>query len=104
MFWITSASWEIMYYTISNLMQKKLEFRKGNLFPAIFLKIIKGKHGFYNGGKIENFEIPFLARKIYQHWSRIYQKMRNSNIWWGMFSVESLFCQYFFDKIMILYF
>jgi hypothetical protein len=46
---------------------KKLEFRKGNPFPAIFLKIIKGKHGFYNGRKIENFEIPFLVRKMYQY-------------------------------------
>ena len=83
-------------------MQKKLEFRKGNLFPAIFLKIIRGKHRFYNGGKIENFEIPLLTRKIYQYWSRIYQKMQNSNIWGGMFSEESLFCQYFSEKIMIL--
>ena len=48
-------------------MQQKLEFRKGNPFPAIFLKIIKGKHGFYNGGKIENFDIPLLARKMYQY-------------------------------------
>ena len=43
---------------------KKIEFRKGNPFPAMFLKIIKGKHVFYNGGKIENFEIPFLPEII----------------------------------------
>ena len=68
-----------------------VEFRKGNPFPAIFFKIIKGKHGFYNGGEIEIFKIPFLARKIFQYWSRIYQKMRNSNIWGGIFSEKSLF-------------
>ena len=56
-------------YVVHNfqLDAKKLEFRKGNPFPAIFLKIIKGKHGFYNGRKIENFEIPFLVRKMYQY-------------------------------------
>ena len=61
-----------------------------------------GKLGFYNGGKSENFEIPFLARKIYQYWSRVYQKMWNSNIWGGMFSKKSSFCLYFHEKIMIL--
>ena len=37
-------------YVVHNfqLDAKKLEFRKGNPFPAIFSKIIKGKHGFYN--------------------------------------------------------
>jgi len=42
-------------YVVHNFQfdAKKLEFRKGNPFPAIFLKIIKGKHGFYNGRKIE---------------------------------------------------
>ena len=72
-------------YVVHNfqLDAKKFEFRKGNPFPAIFLKIIKGKHGFYNGRKIDNFEKPFLVRKMYQYWSRIYQKMRNSNIWGG---------------------
>ena len=85
-------------------MQQKLEFRKGNPFPAIFLKIIMGKPGFYNGGKIENLEIPILARKIYQYWSRIYQKMRNSNIWGGMFSEKSRFWQHFHKIIMISHF
>ena len=90
-------------YVVHNfqLDAKKIEFRKGNPFPAIFLKIIKGKHGFYNGGKIENFDILFLARKMYQYWSRIYQKMRNSNIWGCMFSKKSSFCQNFHEKIMI---
>ena len=31
---------------------KKIEFRKGNPFLAIFFKISMGKHGFYNLGKI----------------------------------------------------
>ena len=56
-----------------------------------FFKVINAKHGFYNGGKVKNFEISFLARKIYQYWIRIYQNMRNSNIWVGMFSNKSTF-------------
>ena len=60
------------------------------------------KHGFYSGGKSENFEIPFLARKINQYWSRVYQKMRNSNILGGMFSKTKGFCLHFHEKIKIL--
>ena len=45
-----------------------------------FSKFIKGKHGFYNGGKTEKIEIPFLARKIDQYWSIVYKKLQNSNI------------------------
>ena len=67
-----------------------------------FFKVIRGKHGIYNGGKVNNFEIPFLARKIYQYWIRIYQKMRNSYIWGGMFSNKSIFCRHFHEKIRIL--
>ena len=60
-----------------------------------------GKHGFYNGGKSENFKIQFLARKIYQYGSTVYQKMQNSNIWGGMFSKKSWVFQYFHEKIKI---
>ena len=100
---VSDHSCQLGNYAVHNfqLDAKKFEFRKGNPFTAIFLKIIKGKHGFYNGRKIENFEIPFLVRKMYQYWSRIYQKMRNSNIWGGMFSEKSRFCQYFHEIIMI---
>ena len=71
---VLDYNYQLGYYVVHNfkLDAKKIEFGKGNPFPAIFLKIVKGKHGFYNVGKIENFEILFLARKIYQYWSRIY--------------------------------
>ena len=63
---------------------------------------MKGKHRFYNGGMNENFEIQFVARKIYQYGPTVYQKMQNSNIWGGMFSFKkSRFFQYFHEKIMI---
>ena len=37
-----------------------------------------------------NFEIHFLARKIYQYGSTVYQKIQNSNIWGGIFSKKKL--------------
>ena len=56
----------------------------------------------YNGAKPKKFEIDFLGRKIDQYYSRVYQKLWNSNIWGGMFSKKSLFSLYFHEKIMIL--
>ena len=57
----------------------KFEFASEKSGIAIFfiLKVIIGKHGFYNGGIYENFKIPFLTRKIYHYWSAVYQKMQN---------------------------
>ena len=60
-----------------------------------------GNSPIYNGGKNLNFEIQFLAKKIYQYGSTVYQKMQNSNIWGGMFPKKKLICQYFHEKIMI---
>jgi hypothetical protein len=68
---------------------KKLEYLARNCGLATILKILMGKRGFYNGGRSENLEIPFLARKIYQYWSRVYQKMWNSNIWGVCFFKKS---------------
>ena len=41
------------------------------------------------GGYTKKIEIDFLGQQIYQYCSRVYQKMRNSNIWGGMFSKKS---------------
>ena len=89
-------------YTPNQSGVKISEFFSGKSRLATLFQVIKGKHRFYNGGKHENFDFPFLARKIGQHWSRVYQKMRNSNIWGGMFSKKSSICLYFHEKIMIL--
>ena len=89
-------------YTPNQSGVKVSEFFSGKSRLAALFQVIKGKHRFYNGGKQENFEIPFLARKSGQYWSRVYQKMRNSNIWGGMFSKKSSICLYFHEKIMIL--
>ena len=70
-------------------MQQKLEFMNRNGQSAIFSKFIKGKHGFYNGGKTEKFKIQLLARKVDQYWPIVYQKMRNSNILGGIFHKKS---------------
>ena len=94
--------WHNMLHDITGWMQKKLELMNRNWQVDNFSKFIKGKHGFYNKGKTEKFEIPFLARKIDQYWIRIYQKVRNSNIWGGMFSNKSRFCQQFHEKIWVL--
>ena len=93
--------WHNMLHDITGWMQKKFELTKRNWQVDGFSKFIKGKHGFYNGGKTEKFEITFMARKIDQYWFREYQKMKNSNIWGGMFPKESWFCQYFYEIIMI---
>ena len=61
-----------------------------------------GNHGFYNWAKPKKIDIDFSGQKIYQYCSRVYQKMQNSNIWGGMFSEESSFCLYFYEKIIIL--
>ena len=79
---------------------KKLELMNRNWQVDDFSKFIKGKHGFYNEGKTEKFEIPFLARKIGQYWSRVHRKMQNRKIWGGMFPKKSWFCQYFHEIIM----
>jgi hypothetical protein len=81
---------------------KKIKIYLNKLPYRGFLKIIKAKHGFYNGGKVKNVEISFLARKIYQYWIRIYQKMWNSNICGGMFCNKNLSCQHFQEKFRIL--
>ena len=94
--------WHNMLYDITGWMQKKIELMNRNWQVDNFSKFIKGKHGFYKGGKTEKFEIPFLARIIYQYWSRVYQKMQNSKIWGGMFPTKSWFCQYFHEIIMTL--
>ena len=94
--------WHNMLHNITGWMQQKFKVMNRNWQVDNFSKFIKGKHGFYNGGITEKFEIPFLARKIYQYWSRVYQKMQNSNIWGGMFSKKNWFCQYFHEIILIL--
>ena len=43
---------------------KKIELMNRNWQVNDFLKFIKGKHGFYNGGKTEKIEMPFLTRKL----------------------------------------
>jgi hypothetical protein len=78
------------------------EFMKRNWPGAARILFIKGNHGFYNGAKPKIFEIYFLGRKIYKYCSWVYQKMRNSNIWGGMFSEKSSLCLFFHEKIMIL--
>ena len=77
------------------------EFMKRNWPVAARIKFIKGNHGFYNGACSKKIEIDFLDQKIYQYCSRVYQKMRNINIWGGMFSKKSSFFLYFHEKIMI---
>ena len=67
-----------------------------------FSKFIKGKHGFLQWGNTKKNLIPCLARKVDQYWSRVYQKMQNSNILGGMFPKKSWFCQYFHEIVMIL--
>ena len=52
--------------------------------------------------KLKKIKDPFLARKFFQYWSRVYQKVHNSNIFGGMFPKKSWFCQYFYQIIMIL--
>ena len=81
--------WHNMLHYITSWMQKKLELTNRIWQGDNFSKFIKGKHGFYNGGKTEKFKIPFLARKIYQYWSRVYQKVQNSNILGDMFPKKS---------------
>ena len=78
------------------------EFLKWNGPGTARIYFIKGKHGFYNGAKPKKIEINLSDRKIYQFCSKVYQKMRNSNIWGGMFSNKNSFYQYFHGKIMIL--
>ena len=93
-----------MLHGITGWMQQKLELMNRNWQVDNFSMFLKGKHGFYNGGKTEKIEIPFLVRKTDQYWSRVYQKMQNSNIWGGMFPKKSWFCQYFHEIFMILNF
>jgi hypothetical protein len=84
---------------------KVSEFFSGKSRLATLFLGYKGKTQIYNGGKHENFDFSFLTRKIGQNWSRVYQKMRNSNIWGGgRFFRKSSICLYFHEKIMILEF
>ena len=55
-----------------------------------FLKFIKGKYEFYNGGKTEKFEITFLTRKKYQYWSRVYKKKCRIATFWGYVSQKKV--------------
>ena len=82
--------------------REKIKIKLNKLLYQGFFKIIKAKPGFYNRGKVKNFEISFLARKNYQYCIRMYQKMQNSNIWGAMFSKKSKLCQHFHEKIRIL--
>ena len=54
---------------------------KRNWPVAAHIRFIKGDHGFYNGAKSKKIQIDFWDQKIYQYCSRVYQKMRNTNIW-----------------------
>ena len=45
-------------------MKKKIELRNRNSQVDDFSKFIRGKQQFYNGGKAENFEIPFWPEKF----------------------------------------
>ena len=86
--------------TIWHNILHDIDCKKNNKWTEIdrspfFSMFIKGKHRSYYWGKTEKLEIPFLARKVDQYWLRVYRKMRNSNIWWGMFPNKSWFCQYF---------
>ena len=56
------------------------------------------------GQNLKKNEIDCLDQKFYQYCSRVYQKMRTSNIFGNMFSNKSSFYQYFHEKIMILNF
>ena len=93
--------WHNILHDITVWMQKN-RINEQKLADRQFFKVIKGKHGFYNGGKTEKIEIPFLARQIDQYWSIVYQKMQNSNIWGGMFPKKSWVCQYFQEIILTL--
>ena len=82
---------------------KKIELMNRNWQVNDFSEFIKGKHGFYNGGKTEKkLKSFFWLKKIGQYWSRVHRKMKNRNIWGGMFNKKSWFCQYFHEIIMTL--
>ena len=70
-------------------MQKKLEYLARNCGLATILKVLMGKHGFYNGGKSENFEIQLLARKKSTNIGLDYSKRCGRSIFGGMFSKKS---------------
>ena len=62
---------------------KKIEYLAWNCDLATILNVLMEKRGFYNGGKSENLEIPFLAKTIYQYGSTVYQNSLNYNIFGG---------------------
>ena len=45
--------WHNMLHDITGWMQQKLELMNRNWQVDNFSKFLKGKHGFYNGGKTE---------------------------------------------------
>ena len=57
---------------------------------------------FYNGGKVKNFEIPFLARKFSNTGLEYTKRCGITTFGGGMFSKKSWFCQPFCEKIKIL--
>ena len=62
--WYTSyelPQYEVAYVWVN---AKKLEYLAKNCGLATILKVLMGKQGFYNGGKSENFEIPFLPENF----------------------------------------
>ena len=65
---------------------------------------MKKNHEFYNGAKPKTKKIDFVGRKIYQYCSRVYQKMRKSNIEGGggvfFFNKSSLILK-FFESILL---
>ena len=81
---------------------QKHEYLDWDCGLATILNVLMEKCGFYNGGKSEDFEIQFLARTIYQYWSRVYQKMWNSDIWGVCFLRKVDFVYIFHEKITIL--
>ena len=85
-------------YTPNQSGVKISEFFSGKSRLATLFQVIKGKHRFYNGGKHEHFDFPLLTRKIGQNWSRVYQKMRNSNIWGVCFLRKVQFVYIFMRK------
>ena len=96
--------WHNMLHDITGWMQKKLELMNINWQVDNFSKFIKGKHGFYEGGKTEKFEIPFLLEKFTNIGPEYTKRYRIATFGGSMFPKKSWFCQLFYEIIMILNF
>ena len=66
-----------------------LDFFKRNWPSAARIQFTKLNNDFYNGAKPKILKLTFWAKKNNQYSFRVYQMMRNSNIW---------------EKIVIFYF